>query len=348
MSLGCVKTFVGGCLLGSILVAAQSAAAGQLVDIYPRPAYFSDWSGNFRMSLSWADSPTASASPEASCAPPPGYLLVGGGAAIIDAQGNPGALISYDGPEQLPTWPPRLGQNDAWTSWHAHSKDHQYSYPHKVRCYAIGLQVGNLSANDLKNYVKYYNYYGGPTYGLQDWYTPRLEDGYTLLGGGGGVNYVYSWTGTPPGRLLSASEPTGDYRQWHVVTKDHVYECYGEMAISIVAINLNALQSERGIVGQVVVPLLVNFTTPMTGYLLTGRNWDTTSEYRSALTAIGGNAHYTGGGRLINNLGFSQNLPSTLSVTLYSKDHGIVSSGYNTMTWVGIRQYRNDGVPVIW
>lgn len=240
------------------------------------------------------------------------FVLVGGGAEI-DGEEHPGALLTESYPD------PNL------TTWWAASKDHlgQYPFPHRLRAYAIGLQLYGVASSDLR--TRMYLAVEESSAANHPTATAELPSGYLLIGGGART----VWSG--PGVMLVGSFP--DAFQWVAEAKDHVLAERG--LVVAYAIGIASTIPGFGNLG-VVVNDAVTYTSGAYGVSQVLQPTGT------ALTSIGG--HATGwsarAGRLLADLipfyDFPSNQRSGARVT--TKDHHLPDSGETRAYALGLRK----------
>jgi hypothetical protein len=191
-----------------------------------------------QVTLVQCDWSASSSTPSASCFVPAGYVLVGGGAEIegesqiYGAGPNPGALLTWSTP------------NNDLTAWWAVSKDHLYSYPHRIRAYALGMRVGPgngtfISEAQLRSQMYIYwtqdTLQTGPHFwGAYINSSPNYQPGDLVVGGGAYVSY------SGAGQLLTASFPVwgGEGNTpigWYARSKDHGISSAGRLTVGMIA-----------------------------------------------------------------------------------------------------------------
>ncbi len=129
-----------------------------------------DWSGQIETVI--VKKSTYGRHNEVSVSVPEGYVLIGGGAEILDCTPK-GALLTGSYPSS------RL------TTWTATSKDHIKSQNHTLAVYAIGMKIQGLTAMELMSHirlVKTLTVYTKPNSNTHA--DATLPNDYFLLGGG--------------------------------------------------------------------------------------------------------------------------------------------------------------------
>jgi hypothetical protein len=174
---------------------ARKAVSTLLVDTIIH-AY--DWSHTVQIAIVTAQA--SGEAPQVDVNVPPGYTLVGGGAAVMPQFESPGALLTASYPDSN------------FTTWHAASHDHLVPFYHTLVAYAIGIQlidvprpgiIANLSIVSSTS----------PTASHPNTNAYINPGVYTLLGGGAKVN------SNTEGNFLVASVPMSN--GWFVSSKDH-------------------------------------------------------------------------------------------------------------------------------
>ena len=129
--LGCTLAGCGG---GAGETGDTSVARGAVTS-----TTVSDQSGLVKVNLKVCDWSDTAPHPQSTCELDPGWVLVGGGAEI-DGSG-------LDGPMLWGSFP------DFGQAWTARSKDHVVSFPHRVRAYAVGMQLVDMDYATLNGLV---------------------------------------------------------------------------------------------------------------------------------------------------------------------------------------------------
>jgi hypothetical protein len=134
------------------------------------------------------------------------YALVGGGGEI--EEGGAGALLTA-------TWP--SGQ-----AWYARSKDHIYSFPHRLRGYTLALKLDGISGAALRSMISFDTVMSDPVTAHPSVTTGSIGNTRILLGGG-----AYAM-GSGAGQLLVSSQAIHTpivsatlYDAWKAESKDH-------------------------------------------------------------------------------------------------------------------------------
>jgi hypothetical protein len=146
------------------------------------------------------------------------FILVGGGAEVYPADGNPGALL-------YGSWP---DGNSNFQYWRAASKDHGQTFFHRLRAYAIGLRLIGHSQAALQPYISYTEVTSGSA--EHPSVTASVPSGHTLIGGGA----IANWTG--PGLLLMESYSPDGHVSWYAEATDYVYIEYGTVTAYAIGI----------------------------------------------------------------------------------------------------------------
>jgi hypothetical protein len=139
---------------------------------------------------------------------PSDYVIVGGGAMIIDPASHPNAFLFESRP--------KLGTNE----WYASSKDHGTSDIHQLSIVAIGMKVCGLTADQLRSHMSELSSTTNIPQSHNNVISGGPGTGYTMISGGAIVNY-----GTGYGNLLVSSYPDSNLGNpgWHVESKDHLH-----------------------------------------------------------------------------------------------------------------------------
>lgn len=223
------------------------------------------------------------------------YVIVGGAAWVSSIES--GAYLTESRPD--------LASN----TWRAASKDHQYSDSHVLNITAVGLKIEGVTPDQLKSYMQIFTNESG--YSSHPNTSVAVPSNYILLGGGAKVN----WSGN--GNLLTESYPIGN--SWMVASKDHKFA--SPASITAFAIGIQ------------------NVNLPGFGYLEAAVS--AASTYSSSgqgvisnsvpsgwiISCPGGQAQYSGAGRLIMGIEMSNYNP--FNSTIRTKDIGTASSGYS-------------------
>lgn len=159
--------------------------------------YGTDWSGTVQIAV--VTTTVTGYQPQLDIAVPGGYTLIGGGAVAAPLVNESSAFLtaSYPGAD--------------FTTWHAASTDHIFSYQHTLWGYAVGLKVTGFTKNDLiTNMWLFSNTSRIASHPDTSVSVPNV---YTLIGGGAKVDST--------GNLLVYSYPYGS--SWFAGSKDHDY-----------------------------------------------------------------------------------------------------------------------------
>jgi hypothetical protein len=153
----------------------------------------SDWTGEVDIRICRCSTVTELQHQSLPCTVDPDYVLVGGGA---HASCSAGALLTASFPD-----------GDDLRTWRGSSADHISACKHSLDVYAIGLRIDGVPRESLRSHMRL----EVATY--SEWEFPSkpvpLPFGFTLLGGGGRVN----WKAGTSGMLLDYSRPDGS-RGW--------------------------------------------------------------------------------------------------------------------------------------
>lgn len=238
------------------------------------------------------------------------FVLVGGGAEV-DGMGHPGALLTGSYPDtNLQTW-------------HANSKDHENSYPHYLRAYAIGLRLNGVTSTDLRNYMVLVTQSSTPS--MFPNAVAALPPGYLLVGGGARAYW------STQGILLTGSYPNAF--QWVASAKAHLKEDTGTVdafAIGITSGNIPGFGSLTATYN------ITSTYSPSFSYssvsVPTPTGW--------VLSSVGGQSQYQGAGRLLSQLFPYPDPPafSRLNARATSKDHGKADAGYTSAYAISIKK----------
>lgn len=140
----------------------------------------------------------------AECAVPSGYVLVGGGA-DVEGMAPKGALL----------WISRAAST---STWQAASSDNTVSAAHRLRAYAIGLRIDNVSPGAIAAQIRLSPGTLSPSAGSSS-AGDFIPDNHVLLSGG-----AYA----PWGQYLTSSFPLTNGRAWVAAFKDHGVPVIGQ------------------------------------------------------------------------------------------------------------------------
>jgi hypothetical protein len=294
----------GATNVGDLNITALDASA--IASLYPRPAVrdFTDASGAVTVRIATCGWSAAVPHPDASCSVDADFVLVGGGAEV-EGEGNPGGLLTASYP------------SSDLTTWFASSKDHQRSFAHRLRAYTIGLRLNGVPAATLRSLISLSQ--ATSVTAAHPSVVASVPPGFNLIGGGARANY------SSAGQLLTTSRPAGG--QWLASSKDHGISNAGTVTAFAIGIPSGVIPGFGTL--DVVASSVSSFSSG--GYrsvsLATPPGW--------VLTSVGGDAQYSGAGRLLTDLlPFSDAPSNTISgATVRSKDHEYSSSG-NTFAYV--------------
>jgi len=246
--------------------------------------------------------------PKVDVSVPQDYVLVGGGAVVLE-QIAPGALLTASFPD-----------NNLLT-WHAASKDHDTPFPHTLVGYAIGLKLKGLDRDELKKYIRFFTNTSGMTQYPET--NVSVGSGYNLIGGGAQVN----WSGE--GNLLVKSIPQGN--TWYVKGKEHGKPSPASVTAYAIGIkeiipNFGSLEINQESKSEVV----------QTGFGIVSLNID--NDW--VVTCPGAEATYSKEGRLLCGIE-----PGFREVTAISKDHEKQDAGSTFAYAIKIRKSKDSGSP---
>jgi hypothetical protein len=231
--------------------------------------------------------------PQVNCSVDPDFVLVGGGAYVINGYG----LLTASYP-----------QDASLTTWVARSKEHLYSSPHTLICYAIGIKLMNISKSTLMQYMSLRTNVSS----VNNSYTSTsvsLPSGYLLIGGGASVP-------AGAGQLLCQSNPSGQ-TTWQAAARAHGY--YYTTSVTSYAIGINPRIAGFGNLDVKCYQAASHFI---------GSGCDDVQSYPESgyvLSCVGGRCTWNGMGRMLYKL--QPNTTYGLSAVAGSKDHQGTCSG---------------------
>ncbi len=293
--LGCALTGCGGLRAGE--ADETSVERGAITSTIT-----SDTSGLVKVKLKACDWSDIAPHPESICELDPGWVLVGGGAEI-QAAGPEGPMLwgSY----------PTFGQ-----AWVARSKDHVVSFPHRVRAYAVGMQLVDMDYATLNGLVT--RTPDTSVVSNRPSAAVAIPDGHIMLGGGG----VLSLEGA--GALLTETRPVSS-TVWIASGKDHqipdTEESVTAWVISVPAC-LNGLWSHG---------CLRSVQKSNTAYTFSGEATADVVSFEPAVTGVGAVANWNTYGRLLTDV-YPVIDYSSSGGTATSTDHHYAESG-STGVW---------------
>lgn len=257
--------------------------------------------GKFQTVIKTCDWSPVAAHPTASCDVDHGFVLIGGGAEV---EGNtPNALLTGSFPDS------------DLRRWHASSKDHLVSWPHRVRAYAIGLMITSTDEATLRSQMRVVSV-DSPR-AAHPTATAQLPPDFLMTGGGARVNVVGA------GSLLTESRPDGE-NQWKGSAKDHGISAPTTISVSVIGM-------PRCFFGDCFAVSHRRTGSPPPGEPTGFVSWSFPTTTGYVPTCVGGQAQYTGSGRLLTKLvPFATNGVSGAFVQ--SKDHVYRSAG-TTDAW---------------
>ncbi|MCW5909604.1 MAG: hypothetical protein KIT62_00940 [Cyclobacteriaceae bacterium] len=238
---------------------------------------------------------------------PSDYIIVGGGAMILDVANHPNAFITESRPDFA---------NNAWV---VSTKDHRFTDVHSVKIAAIGIKLLNFSSSQVRSYMQVFT--NTSTTQAHPTISVTVPSDYQLIGGGARVNY-----GSGAGNLLTVSVgwPFGNI--WIAESKDHFISSPASITAYAIGIKkiIPNLYCNSGCdpggffdVSEGVSPIIYApsgsslATTP-----LTGNGW--------AISSVGAAVGYSGAGRMLQEI-----FPGELSqvATSRSRDQSSASPG---------------------
>jgi hypothetical protein len=308
-----VRAHWGLGLLGLLAALGASACASESVDenderVEERVSALStfsytDGSGLVRIRVTQCDWSSFAQAPSVTCAVDPAYALVGGGAEV-EGSAPGGGLLTESRPDRT---------NQRWV---ARSKDHGVAHVHRIRAYAVGMQLVGVSLSSLRQQIRVTaETSGGPVAGPGILMT--VPEGEILLGGG--ARTIYSGAG----QLLWASAPVGgDSQYWLAQAHDHQFSDPGWVMGYLVSIPrcpagfgrclVGSLASANGPTGGGYQPSGIAIQSP----------WAVTSVGAIANTSSGNN------NRLLTDA--FPHMAGTGGVSAWSKDHIVPVTGFTT------------------
>lgn len=299
-------------LLGLLAALGASACASESVDENDEPVEervsalstwsYTDGSGLVRIRVTQCDWSSFAQAPSVTCAVDPAYALVGGGAEV-EGTAPGGGLLTESRPDLT---------NQRWV---ARSKDHGVSHVHRIRAYAVGMQLVGVSLASLRSQIHVKSETsGGPVNGPGILVT--VPPGEILLGGG--AKALYSGAG----QLLYASAPGGGSSQyWLAFSHDHQFSDPGWVVGYLVSIPA----CPTGF-GRCLAAGLYNWNGPSGGgYQSSGIS----AASPWAVTSVGAIAQAPNGGNRFLTDSFPT-MAGSGGVTAWSKDHNVPVTGFTT------------------
>jgi hypothetical protein len=266
------------------------------------PIYGTDWSGMVQIVI--VTNQATGEHPQVDIKVPDGYALIGGGAVVTPQLTAPGALITASYPDA------------DYTTWHAASKDQLVPFTHTLVGYAIGLKLTGLTKGQLTSNMWIFS----ATSGIAphpDTSVGVISSDYYLIGGGAKIEY-----GSGEGNLLVKSMPAGT--MWSASGKDHGVS--DPASITAYAIGIKNYISG--------IPALEIVQDSATVYVPGGFGTATvTMDSTWVVASAGGNAQYSGPGRMLTSI-----LPGIRYVSVTSKDHEYPSAGTTAAYVVKMRR----------
>jgi hypothetical protein len=238
----------------------------------------------------------------ATCSVPASDVLVGGGAEI-ENNAHPGALLKGSYPDQA----------GALTTWVASSHDAQTAYPHRLRAYAIGLQLVGMTATSLRNSM--FQSFATSAVAAHPAAASAVASTRVLVGGGARVVSGNQY-------LVYSSPVAGLGGNWTAGSKDHISSSPG----TVRAYAIGVLRCPPGYVGGCLTSGS-GFTSGNSPSGYSAFMFGPSGSF-SALTSIGGRAVYSGSGRMLTDMyPFLQTTSPFFGSLVRSKDHVVASTG---------------------
>jgi hypothetical protein len=269
----------------ALTLLASNASADSRYDTH-------DWSNTIHTAVVTCDWKYNQTVAYASCYPPAGFVLIGGGAEVL---GDAGLLTA--------SYP-----SDDLGVWSARSKSHGTSGTHQLRAYAIGLKIDGVSESVLKDNIllvkKHSEFASSP------WSIAKLPSDFTILGGGARGNW------TTAGQLLVESRPYDN--GWLAVSKDHIVSEISTVTSWAIGIRPNIPGYGPIAVGLSARPAFCPIPTRAGGR----QTWDTLID-GGALASAGAQSTYTGAGRMLAYI-----IPDgqNRKVKVSAKDHAVADA----------------------
>jgi vibriolysin len=270
---------------------------------------YTDWSGLVTVHVKICDWSPVGSSPGAWCEVDPGQVLIGGGAEV-EGMADGGGLLWGSAPI------------DGEQAWWAGSKDHVTYYPHRIRAYAVGLELAYMDYDTLASLVTRTTG-SSPCCDNQPWAAATAPAGHIMLGGGGRINWAEA------GLLLTESDPGGE-DTWLVKGTDHEVP---DPSGSAVAIVISIPRCLNGLWwGGCLRSLGAGWATAAsTGYsmssMLIPDGW--------VPAGVGARAEANSYGRFITDA-YPMLSDGSPGATLFTKDHDYADDGGNVVTAMAI------------
>ncbi len=260
-----------------------------------------DSTGRIFIRVKTCDWSPSSQHPAAVCTVDPGYVLVGGGAEV-EGQANGGGLLTKSFPINKATW-------------FASSKDHVSAWSHRIRAYAVGMQLFGLSSTTLSNLVTINSATSGASHAPS--VSVAIPAFNVLLSGGAASN------ASGEGQLLTGSFPATD-TSWTASAKDH--QRSDVATVSAFAMSIPICLNNQW-TNCLFTTINSASTSVPTGYGLATVN----TPAGFAPVGVGGRARWSTSGRLLTDI-FPTNSVGGKGATAFSKDHN-VAEGNTTDVW---------------
>ncbi|MFJ3790990.1 hypothetical protein [Kitasatospora sp. NPDC090091] len=273
-----------------------------------------DASGNILVSVFRENTPTsASIHIDHECEVPDDFVVIGGGG---DNNAGAGAFMFASYPR------------DDLGAWRVSTKDHLVSSPHLLSCYAFGMQVHDMTKDQLLSAIQVTNATGlSAEHPMASAQAPLGS--HFLIGGGFRVNMRPG----DPGNLATASYPEFD-QEWSVKAKDHGMPSEATMTSFAIAIT-RQLRTESSGTLNLEVGFSSAFAGPSDHPVATA-----ILPFGFALTGIGAEVRYNEPGQMLWILRPQKNgsTPTGYGVSAISKDHAGFPSHDILKAWaLGVR-----------
>jgi hypothetical protein len=283
-------------------------------------SFATDSTGTISVSYTRCDPTTSRGIRISFCKVHPDYVLVGGGAEVVDSP-QPGALLTSSSPDS---------QNQRWV---AIAKDHNETQTYSLRAHAIGLKLSGVSRDALREMVRVDSHSirdipGGTV--LASMMLPHEPPGSpSRVVIGGGVDSISRFANE--GRLLVASAPlcNDDPRDtcldgtritgWAGISKDHFTPASGDLHTYLISIPECPPGYTRG--------CLKNELSWAGSDLTTGYQ-SVFVESIAPVTGVGALVEFSAPGRLLTDLFPNRRSSSRVRVYAESKDHQRTAFGH--------------------
>lgn len=299
-------------LLAAVLLACGASACDSLDDQLESTSGslssndFFDDSRTLFVRVKTCDWSAVAAHPAATCSVDPGFVLIGGGAEVEGS--SPNALLTASAPVNLSTWL-------------AASKDQLVSSPHRVRAYAVGLQVIGQDEATLRAAMRFTSAQSSPA-AQHSTETVQLPIGFVAVSGGAIIGYH-----PEAGALLTESFSPDQVSSWKGSDKDHGLTDFNN--ITVTAIGLPACISDT---------CFDMRTDSASQFVTTGFAAASVSTPPGYVPAsVGGQSQYNGNGRMLTKL-IPFNAAGGAGAWVQSKDHVYATSGWTNVFTVSLRK----------